>query len=184
MANFLSRVSIDRAIDHICRYGDTDIFPHLLEIAFLQDRKEDIVHELTRLDIDQFQPHQSVEARAPKSRYGFRLANQLLLTDALVLTASVIEIGGDLELKKASSGEFGPFAYRFSDTGGASLFQPDRTYKDWLDWQRTQLIVGDFAYVIFTDVADFYQRIYFHRLESSLDTATSNTAVKRTLLRL
>src|SRR5690606_9359190 len=37
----------------------------------------------------------------------------------------------------------------------------------------------EFSQVIFTDIADFYQRIYFHRLETSLNVATGNKGVKR-----
>jgi len=33
--------------------------------------------------------------------------------------------------------------------------------------------------VIFTDIADFYQRIYLHRIENTLDSATANKGVKR-----
>ena len=52
-------------------FGDTDVFPHLPEIAFLNDRKAEIVKELSALDLDNFEPAQAIETLAPKSRFGF-----------------------------------------------------------------------------------------------------------------
>jgi hypothetical protein len=178
MATKLSIKSLRRAVAHICKFGDTDVFPHLCELSFLEECAEDIVAELASLDLDPFQPAQAIEALSPKSRYGFRIVHQLQLLEALLLTASAIEIGADLEKSKASADGFGPFAYRFEDSAEASLFVAEHTYRDWLDWQ-VNVDEQDYKAVIFTDIADFYQRIYIHRVENMLDSVCSNKGVTR-----
>lgn len=39
MAEYIEAECIEQAILHITRYGDTDIFPHLIELAFLSEKR-------------------------------------------------------------------------------------------------------------------------------------------------
>jgi reverse transcriptase-like protein len=184
MATRLNASSITRAIDHLTKFGDTDVFPHLAEIVFLSEKKDEIVQELSVLDLESFNPAQAIETIAPKSRYGFRIVQQLLLLETLLFTAALIEIGSDLETLKRPLGENGPFAYRFSSGGDGSLFMKNHTYRDWLEWQSEKVKSGGYKEVICTDIADFYQRIYLHRIENTLDSATANKGIKRFIEKL
>jgi hypothetical protein len=179
MATRLSGGSIKRAIQHIATFGDTDVFPHPIETSFLVEREEAIAKELSQLDLDNFEPAQAIETISPKSRWGFRIVHQLPLLETLLFTAAAVEVGADLENVKRPVNEFGPFGYRF-DTGKteASLFVSDRSYKDWLEWQKQQLLSSNYKHVVATDIADFYQRIYLHRIENILDVATDQKGVK------
>src|ERR1700733_9870466 len=117
MATRLSILSIKRAIDHLAKFGDTDIFPHLPEIHFLSEKKDEVCAELSALDLDGFNPVQAIETIAPKSRYGFRIVQQMPMLETLLFTSALIEIGTDLETIKRPLDEDGPFAYRFASTG-------------------------------------------------------------------
>jgi hypothetical protein len=48
----LTAKSLKAAIRHLCRYGDTDIFPRLPELAFFADEERHIITELSKLDLD------------------------------------------------------------------------------------------------------------------------------------
>jgi hypothetical protein len=176
-ATLISEGSIRTAISHLCRFGDTDIFPHLLELVFLSEKVDGIVDLLKAYDVSNFQPSHSVEALAPKSRYGFRIANQLVMLDALLLMAGTLEIAADLENFKAPNAVFGPFSYRFEDKGGGSVLEEKRTYRDWINFQRETANDTTIENVVFTDIADFYQRIYFHRIENVLRSASANKGI-------
>jgi hypothetical protein len=177
--SLLSEDALKRAIEHITKFGDTDIFPHLVEIVFIQEVKDKVIQELRQLDLDNFSPAQAVETISPKSRYGFRIVHQPLLLEALLYTAAVVEVSGDLEKLKRPLNEFGPFGYRFSPDGNGSLFIKDRSYRDWLKWQSAEVKDNNYTHVITTDIADYYQRIYMHRIENCLDTATAKKGIKR-----
>src|SRR5215813_9815306 len=97
MVYHLTEASLDAAVGHLCRYGDTDIFPHLPELAFFVDERMAAVAELATVDLDSYDPAGAVEALAPKSRYGFRIAHQLPALDTVLLLASVVEIGELIE---------------------------------------------------------------------------------------
>lgn len=127
MPTKLNASSVARAIDHLTKFGDTDVFPHLLELIFLQEMKDDVVKEISALDLETFAPAQAIETIAPKSRFGFRIVHQLLLLETVLFTAALIEIGADLEKIKRPVDEFGPFAYRFSIDGDESIFLKNHT---------------------------------------------------------
>jgi hypothetical protein len=155
------------------------VFPHLVELVFVQEMKDEVIKEISSIDLETFNPAQAIETIAPKSRYGFRIVHQLLLLETLLFTAALVEIGDDLEKLKRPIEEFGPFAYRFVESGDESIFLKDHTYRDWLVWQSEKVKADGYTHVIFTDIADFYQRIYLHRIENSLDSATANKGIKR-----
>jgi hypothetical protein len=103
MAYRVTRASLEAAVNHLVRYGDTDIFPHLPELAFFAEEGAAIIDELSNLDLDTYTPAGAIEALAPKARYSFRIAHQLSALDTVLLLASVIDIGDKIEAKRQSA---------------------------------------------------------------------------------
>jgi hypothetical protein len=171
MAFRLRPDSLKAAVKHLCRYGDTDIFPHLPELTFFADEQKAVIAELAKLDLDNYAPAGAIEVVAPKSRHGFRIAHQLPALDTLLLLACVVEIGDKIEAKRQPVSHARAFSYRFSaDADSGQLFRADRTYKDWL--HRQQDIIANnrnIRNVVSTDISDYYARINYHRLENLLD---------------
>jgi hypothetical protein len=181
MAYRLSPESLEAAVSHLCRYGDTDIFPHLPELSFVADEGKPVIAELVKLDLDTYTPAGAVEALAPKGRYSFRIAHQLPALDTLLLLACVIEIGEQIEAKRQPVTQSRSFSYRFSvDIKNGQIFRSDRTYKDWLHKQQ-DTIAGNtrIRRIISTDISDYYSRINFHRLENLLDEVARGNGAAR-----
>ncbi|MER8646707.1 RNA-directed DNA polymerase [Mesorhizobium sp. M1252] len=170
MAYRLPKSSLLTAVQHLCRYGDTDVFPHLTELSFVREEMGLIIDELEVLDLDIYDPGTAVEALGPKSRYGFRIVHQLPYLDTILLLAAVVELGPRIESHRPSQDNFEAFSYRFAPNGKGGIFRTDRTFKEWL---QTQLNYAQgnlkIKHVIATDISDFYARINFHRLENLLD---------------
>ena len=161
-------------------YGDTDVLPHLAEIAFLRERENEIVKELHKLDLDTYSPGTAVEALAPKNRYAFRIVHQLPVLDTLLLLSAVVELAPKIEGCRLPSNGIEAFSYRvLLDTKGG-VFRSDRTYKDWLIAQAAA-IQGNLKVrsVIATDISDFYARVNFHRLENLLDECAPSHGAAR-----
>lgn len=162
---------IARAIEHLCAVGDTDLFPKLPELRFLGACTAEVEDAIGRLTVGSYSPTSSVEVLTPKSELGFRIGHQLTCTDTLIYTAALVECASGLEgLRHKTSGDV-PFSYRFDENGGARLFEQRRGYHDWLVHLTTlggNEPFEDARPVIETDIADFYQRIYFHRIENIL----------------
>lgn len=173
----LEKQCIARAIEHLSAVGDTDLFPKLPELRFLQAQQDAIIDLIDRMGVGNYNPTSSVEVLTPKSELGFRIGHQLTVTDSLIYTASVIETAPGIErLRQQQSGDI-PFSYRYDENGGPRMFEQGRGYHDWLT-HLTQLggdePFADSQPVLETDISDFYQRIYFHRIENILNDANAS----------
>lgn len=121
-----------------------------------------------------------IESLVPKTKYGFRVAHQPFPVDTVLFTALVISIFDKVEAGRAPVEERRAFSYRKAPGLDATLFIPDRSYNKWIGYLQTFLFDNDkYSYVIRTDISDFYQQIYRHRLENILDSMTGETAVVR-----
>ncbi|RYD85748.1 MAG: RNA-directed DNA polymerase [Verrucomicrobiaceae bacterium] len=178
MAYKLPVQTIDIALKHLCRYGDTDIFPHLPEIAFFSDRQAEVVGEIAQLDLDSHTPSGAMESLAPKSRYGFRVAHQLGAVDTLLLLGCVVEIGEKIEARRQAPSR--AFSYRFSTNADGQVFAPARNFKAWLQHQADLLEANpNIIQVLSTDISDFYSRVNYHRLENYLDECAAGHGAAR-----
>jgi len=152
--------------------GDTDLYPRLPEAAFFSACSAEVAHLVGKMNIGGYNPVSSVEVLTPKSNLGFRIGHQLTAPDALIYTAAVIESANGIEaLRESTSGEVA-FSYRYDSQGGPRLFKVNRGFHDWLSHLVSFGGTGPFADakpVLETDIADFYQRIYFHRIENILN---------------
>jgi len=162
------------------KYGDTDVFPHLPELAFFRDETAAITDELKNLDLDSYNPGGAIEALAPKGRYSFRITHQLSALDTVLLLAAAVEIGPLIEGQRTPSNGIEAFSYRFDNKEPESLFQASHTYRDWLVIQQKR-VQGNlkFKQIVVTDISDFYARINFHRLENLLDEAAPGHGAAR-----
>lgn len=189
MSGWLSESAIRHAVAHLVRFGDTDIFPPLAEIEFLRVSEDAVAKALAAADLSKYEPKTSVEALAPKSRFGFRISHQLSLTDTLLLLASAIDLGHEIESRRLAQNGIAAFSYRFQLGTDGEIFAPDRTYRNWLDKQTTLIRRSkDLSQVVKTDIADFYHRIYFHRLEGLLEPISGKdkpaTLLKRVIKKI
>lgn len=166
----LPQAALACAIRHLCRYGDTDVFPHLPELSFVREEADAIALELAGLDLDTYDPSSAIEALGPKSRYGFRIVHQLPYVDTILLLAAVVEIGPKIEAHRPTPYGLEAFSYRFAPDEKGSIFRTDRSFKHWLQVQLAHLHSNlKIKNVIATDISDFYARINFHRLENLID---------------
>ena len=170
MAFHLSLESLTVAIKHLGKFGDTDVFPHLPELAFMREQNKEVANALHVLDLDTYNPGGAAEALAPKRRYGFRIVHQLPVIDTVLLLAAVIEIAPSIEAHRQPVQGIQAFSYRYSPDGKGGLFRPDRTYKFWLAAQLEYIQENlKIKHVVGTDISDYYARVSFHRLENLLD---------------
>ena len=177
MAYRLNEDIIRLAIKHIAKYGDTDIFPNIPMLDFMVSDEDAIVQCLAKIDLDVFNPSGTIEVLSPKRQFGFRIVNQQNLIDAILLLACVLEISFDIESKKSKLEKHYSYSYRIApnfNTG--DIFDSNINFKTWLV-KHQEIIKSDTSieFILSLDIADFYSRIYFHRLENLLDEVIPET---------
>ena len=108
---------------------------------------------------------------SPKGWIGYRMATQLDPLDTLLLTALVYEVGNDIERTRIPQRDYIVLGYRFQPNNRGRLYSKRFTYDTFRKQSLTLARHFQDGWVVMTDIADFYPRLYTHRLENALDEA-------------
>ena len=180
MAFRLSVPALEKAIKHLCRDGDTDVFRTCRNSHFFVTRVQPSSRN-SGISISILTILVELSKRwLRRAGTGFRITHQLGAVDTVLLLAAVVEIGKLIEVRRPSSVSIDAFSYRFDGDTEESLFLANHTYKDWLHAQQSR-VQGSLKIkqVVATDISDFYARINFHRLENLLDEAAPGHGAAR-----
>jgi hypothetical protein len=171
----LSENALDWTLRHAINFGDTDAFPLPFEYRAIEHDWAALRSFLSSANILDWKVRPLRTLLAPKARYGFRVITQLDPLDFLVFGATVREIGSDLEKRRVPVSEQVVFSHRFLPSVNGQLFDT-LGYSAFQD--RTRMILKEKApaYVATADIADFYPRIYHHRLKGALEAATPKSS--------
>jgi hypothetical protein len=169
----LSPKTIEWAIEHLVRYCDTDVFPRAFEFEAIAHSRDELIKLLSKQDICQWQTRPFRRCLVPKHRYGFRLATQLDPLDMLFYLALCLEVGEQIEQYRLPTKEKIAFSYRFArDDSNFLMFRHNSGYSQFQEYSGE--LAQQYSFVVLADIADFYPRIYLHRLENALSSAASS----------
>lgn len=175
----LQKASLIWALNHVEKFGDTDVFPMPFEYAAIRHDWAAIEDYLSTQNLLTWTTRPQRSLLSPKSRYGFRLVTQLDPLDYLIFTSIVYELGQDIESKRVPINDNIVYSYRFKPSPDGYMFDPMIGYNQFLQRCEELNDSGDYSYVVIADISDFYHRIYSHRLENALTNATrKNNHVK------
>lgn len=178
----LSRDSIEWSIIHLNKENDTDIFPKPYEIDIINENREYCIDELSKLDIGQYKWHLSRRFLIPKDELSYRVITQLDPIDSVFLAAIIKEYGSGIELKRISEPEKIVFGNRFSPSSDGYLYKADGQWKQF--WEASKEKAAKYKYAIRFDIADFYNQIYHHTIESQLIECGFPNEVKKSICNL
>lgn len=160
----LSEQSIKRAIEHVKKSKDTDLFPMLKEFEVFFENEVDFINELKSIDIGEYNWQSYRRFIIPKDEVSYRIAVQLDPIDTILYEAIFFEYGHLIENERIPVSNNRVFSYRFAPTDDGQLYdKKDAWKKCWTTLQDTELF---YSHVVYIDIADFYNRIYHHTLEN------------------
>lgn len=163
--------SLDWALTHIKRFGDTDIFPVPFEYLAIQHAWNGIKDELVGLDMGTYECRPLSRFLVPKPEIGYRAAIQLDPLDALIYTALVYEAAELVEKSRIPRDRRIACSYRVEIDARGQLFRSKNGWDD-LQSKSKELAESDkCTYVLLADVADFYNQISIHRVSNALEVA-------------
>lgn len=167
----LSESSLDWALQHALKFSDTDIFPEAFEFQAILDSWTDVKAGIQSTDILDWRVRPSRRCLVPKHRFGFRISTQLDPLDFLVFTALIKEIGDRLEAQRIPSVDDVVHSYRFSPDADGRMFSDKYTYRSFQQASQQLCAKLEPTHVVIADIADFFPRIYTHRIDNALDAA-------------
>ena len=170
----MDKKHIELALLNIDKFGDTDIFPFPIEKQIFFDRKEEVVSHIQKIHADfnlflDKLPPVNINTFSPVGYTGFRWATQIDPVWNVYFLSLVISIADKIEIERLGTNKKIVHSYRYSpDYKTGTLFNNDI---NWQSFQRQSLDVlntDNFQHVVICDIADYYSRIYHHKLENAL----------------
>ena len=163
--------SLEWAIKHIERFGDSDFFPVNFEFAAIRHTWNEILSSLVALDFSNYGPRPSRRMLVPKPNGTFRVVTQLDPIDALLYSAVVYEVAGAIEAWRIPKDQHVACSYRIAATADGSLFEPANGWPNFRNQSKALAESGEFQYVLLTDISDFYNQASQHRIENAVEQA-------------
>jgi hypothetical protein len=162
----LTEESIDFAREHIEKYYDSDFFPKPREYDALWHSWDVVKTELTSKNIEKLWVAPPRAFPAPKPTKDFRIVHQLEPLDALAYTAMAYQIADAVEMTRSGVEERIACSYRISLENG-SFFSAGTGYGDFVE--QTEYLASRWEHVLVTDITDYYNQIYLHRLSNAIE---------------
>jgi hypothetical protein len=165
------RGAAELALENIFQFGDTDILPVPFEINRLKADRDAALSAIERLH-DDFDSHlargasKPLQILSPSTDVGYRLASQLDPLLNVYYLALVIAAGAKIEALRSPISNSEVFSYRFraqADTGRIFDTSGWRGFTEAIDRECARN-----AYVMETDIADFYHRMRWPLLERGM----------------
>lgn len=181
------REAIEAAVKNIASHGDTDIFPFPFECHLFHDEPKRCATllETMHANFDEYMSTNGpdvIETLSPVGYTGFRWAAQIEPFWNAYYLACVIKLAEDIEAVRLREEVESVFSYRFlwqEDTG--KLFK-DSTWRDYK--KKCMSLSAEHPFVVVTDIADFYPRIYHHRIDVALSRLPSVGDMRGRIMRM
>lgn len=164
----LSEASLDFARAHIEKYYDSDFFPKAFEFEALWHHWPQVKHDLRSKNISKFLVSNPYNSTIQKARGGYRVVHQLDPMDAVAYTAMAYEVGGSIEAKRAPAADRIACSYRINIANG-SFFEGGSGWAEFKE--KSQELADENEFAAITDISDFYNQIYLHRLQNAIEAS-------------
>ncbi len=170
----LTDVELQNAYEAINHHGYSTMLPQPHEWKFIVTQWAAVKDSLTRIDLDIYKPYNPLQVFAPKSRANIRLIHLLHPEDLLIYTALTLIIKNDIESARISRRYGRIFSYRVDKSACNRLYDASGAYDAYLKQLTLKAGKDDVQFVGLADIADFFPRIYQHRLENVIQANASS----------
>ena len=164
----LTEDSLDFAKEHIEKYYDSDFFPKPFEFEAIWHNWSEVKNELTGKNVEKLWVFPPRTIPALKANGTYRIVHQLEPVDAVIYTAMAYEISNSVEAARLPIEMKAACSYRLKLHKG-SFFSAGGGYPDF-DARTTELSI-QYKFILATDITDFYNQIYLHRLNNAIEFA-------------
>lgn len=173
-----SERSLRLAVQNVAFWGDTDVLPFPLENHWFHDDEDSAVGILAELD-DKFDdwlnsyPVVYYRGLTNVGYVGYRAVTQIDPVWNAYLLALTIQLAPEIEAMRVPVDRSRVFSYRFApDLDRHTLFDTEVGWHKYQEVALNRALPG--GVVLSTDIANFYPRVYHHRIHNALNDATDN----------
>ncbi|HEX9273495.1 MAG TPA: RNA-directed DNA polymerase [Candidatus Binatia bacterium] len=168
---FVSDSSLSWALQHMLRYGDTDVFPIAFEYLAFKSVWSDLLSTLRKTDLANHELGPAIRMMVPKHTTGYRSAAQLDPLDTLLFAGLVYEMAPVIEGFRVPADRRIACAYRLEIDADGQFFRKDPGWTDFHEQSKANVKSKSCSHVISADITDFYNQISHHRIQNALSGA-------------
>lgn len=162
----LTEDSIEFAKKHIEYYYDSDFFPKSFEFEAIWHCWDEVKKHLLATNVQKFRTRHPLTMAFKKPSGSYRIVHQLEPLDTMIYTSLAYLVAEKIENARASKQI--ACSYRFSLDDG-KFFEKNAGFK--LFAEMIVRFSNQYQYILVTDITDFYNQIYLHRLNNAIERA-------------
>jgi hypothetical protein len=166
----LTEQELQNAFEALEHHGYSGLVPYPPEWQTVRDNWPKIKERIAHFDLDVYQPNTPMVMFAPKSRATVRPVCLLHPIDIIIYSALTLIVKDDLEAQRIPLQRRRVFSYRGSAAPNR-FYAPQPTFRDFLEASEAKADRAGTKIIAVADIADFYPRIYQHRLENVIEAS-------------
>ena len=161
---------LDLSLGAVLNHGYGSFFPQPPELEVLTENWDQTRTELADIDLEKYDGYSPIRSFAPKPRLNVRRTSLLHPIDLIFYTALVLKMRDQITAHRLPGDIV--FSYRGEGAPADRLYNVTPSWKDFRSAVQKRVEDKPDSFVGITDIADFYPRIYHHRLQNALEAAT------------
>ena len=164
----LTEDSLEFARKQIEKFYDSDFFPKTFEFQAIWHCWDEVKSDLLSKNIGKLSITNPRTLTSKKPKEGFRVVHQLEPIDSLIYTALVYSVAEQIEQARVDINSKVACSYRIKINDG-SFFSNNNGFLSFAT--QSEELANNYQYVLATDITDFYNQIYLHRLNNAIESA-------------
>jgi hypothetical protein len=174
----LTAGELDSAYAAIVHHGYSAMLPDPPEWSIIAGNWPIIREMLEKIDLDTYEPYTPMRVFAPKTRANVRVIHLLHPQDLIIYTALVLIAKDDIESHRVPIKSRRVFSYRVDVKNARILYGARGSYEAYRNQLAAKAKKPSIKFVAIADIADFYPRVYQHRLENVIESAATSQRVR------
>jgi hypothetical protein len=169
----LSSPILKAGLDTLLKHEYSDFFPLPPELCAVIAGWDEFSTYLQTIDLTRHKPYRPLFSYAPKSRVNLRPVTLLHPVDSVLYFSLVRDIRDELEAHRVPEDEDVVFSFRSENAEEDELYSPLPSHKEFQEEQRVRAQMVPNGFIATADIADFYPRLYQHRVRNALSACLS-----------
>jgi Reverse transcriptase (RNA-dependent DNA polymerase) len=165
----LSEKELDLGLEILKHHGYGDFFPRPPEFDILSKDWASFRKHLGTLDLGKYEAYQPIEISAPKSRINLRRVALLHPFDAVIYSSLVGLVRDSIADDRVPESEKRVFSFRSEGAPANALYKPRPSHPEFAARVLAKATKSKDGFIALADVADFYRRLYQHRVRNAVE---------------
>ncbi len=167
----LNKALLKRGLAAILTHGYSDFFPVPPELEIVRKNWNELSSELAEIDLDTYDGYSQVSCFAPKlSKLNVRKVGRLHPFDLIFYTSIVSGLRQGISAARLPADKV--FSYRLEGAARNRLYAETPAWSDFREAVKARVSSNPDTIVGITDIADFYPRVYQHRVVNALEASS------------